>query len=245
MRKKNAPSDQTPETGSAQALPIKKRRFIRRLVKTLLWLGSVFATLAIVSLLGFFVWSMQDGSLASLLKFFGADKTERQFEGVEGSLYRGGRISHLDWSASGVRVQADNLRADWRLLGLLRKNLKVNDAQTDYLRITYTTAPKSDVTPSAPTSITLPLNIVVGRIRAKQFEVFSKSIDQPEVLQFAAHDLDGSYSYQGQQHSAKVKNIAFADGNHEIFLQHFRIILFQFISQYFKFLVMIFTVCGY
>lgn len=215
MRKSKHP-ESTPPTDAAQtdsgAVAKKKRRPLRTALKVLLWLGSVVLSLAVVALIGFLIWSKQDGSLASLLNYLGGDKAESQFKGIEGSLYRGGRITHLDWSGGGLRVQADNLRADWRLLGLLRKNLVVGDAQADYLRISYTTAPASATVATAPANLKLPLSISIGRIRAQHVEVYSHSADAPEQLQLDAHDLDASYSYQGQQHRANIQNIAIADG---------------------------------
>ncbi len=189
-------------------VPAVTRR--QRWKRVLRWLGGVVLLLALLAG-GIAWWAASDGSLLrglQLARRWLPAGQHLEFSGVQGSIMGGGHVGHLQWSSPGTTLTADELRMEWSLLGLLRRDLHVRALTIQRLRLRTTPQPQQSGTSSPmPTSATLPVHLTVP-LQISRLEIESVAADGT-TGSTVLEDISARYRYDGAQHALWLDSLRY------------------------------------
>lgn len=169
-------------------------------------LGLLMAGLAAGLLLtgaGFWWWAGTDGSLDWMLRQI-ARSQPLQAEGAQGSLRSGLRVKRLVWEQGGLKVEALDVRMEWKPLALLSREIKLDQAHAALVRVEDRRPPTRS---EAPQSLAIGLYPTVDELKVGRIEWLGPGIS------FAASDLAGSYRYRGQ-HQVQLDSLRWGGGSY-------------------------------
>lgn len=213
----NAPehSPETPEPSAAPVAPpsaLPSRRWGTRLAGMLLGLPLLSG----IGLGAAWHWSAQEGSLASALQVLHwvPGLQALQLHGVQGNLRSGGQVGRLQWQQAGLQLDLQDLQLPLHWSRLWQGQLPLTRLQIGQLKGQYTSATQAPARP--PASLALPLQVdmpwQIGRV-----EWGGSTAVQTQPL--LATELRGHYRYSGAQHTLRVENVQWAQGQYSGELQ--------------------------
>lgn len=196
---------------NAAAPPVIHRRPWKRVV---LWVVLGVVVLPLLLLSALLWWAGSEGSLARALHLAQRWVPEEQqlaYRDVAGSITGGGSIGQLQWSKPGTTLTVENLKVDWSLRQLLRRELNVRTLAIGriHLRTTPHEEPdKPDEPPfSMPEDVSLPIRLDVPLTVAR---VELESVDAQGVASVQALDnIAARYRYDGEQHLLQVTSLQY------------------------------------
>lgn len=109
------------DSETATTPPVRRRRIWR-------WLGGLLAALLALLLLalgGLWWWTGSEGSLATALRWAGAQQPLVSDE-VTGSVRSGGKVRRLVWDKDGLRVEVHDAELQWTPAALLARTLQID-----------------------------------------------------------------------------------------------------------------------
>lgn len=167
---------------------------------------GVLLLVVVALLVGAWMWAGSEGSARWALAQLAARGVPITAEGVQGSLRGGLRIDRLAWSQDGLAVEARAVQLGWQPLLLLHRKLQVDELRAASLRVDDK-RPKTDHKPQPPTSLALPLQVAVDRLKVGSVEYVGGTTVQ--VL-----DLEASYGFDGARHDLAVRNARAWNGHY-------------------------------
>lgn len=191
-----------PPDAPTAAPPRRRRRWLRMLG----WaLAALFAVL-LLALGGGWVWMGTEGSLATALRWAGAERPLVTDE-VTGTLRGGGKMRRLVWDEGGLRVEVHEAELLWTPAALLRRTLQIDQLSASRILIDDQ-RPKAEATAGPPTSLSLPLNIEVKSLHAGELRWAG-----PPPYTLA--DVAGEFTYDGRQHRLDLSSARIEGGSYQ------------------------------
>ncbi len=186
------------------------------------------AALVLVAVLALVLWAAWPGSLAqalgwgqALLARQGPEVGTLQADGVQGSLFAGGRIERLQWQRDGLTVQAADVRVGlsklfWMDL-LLWRGVRLSQLDIGQLRIDDQRPPSPPTPPEPLQPIVLPLPVTLP------WSIGELSLSGSQTL--TLRELAGRYRYRpadpawnlgvADAHQLELDSLQFADGRYQ------------------------------
>lgn len=190
------------DSETATTPPVRRRRIWR-------WLGGLLAALLALLLLalgGLWWWTGSEGSLATALRWAGAQQPLVSDE-VTGSVRSGGKVRRLVWDKDGLRVEVHDAELQWTPAALLARTLQIDQLSASRILVDDQ-RPRAEAAAGPPTSLALPLNIRVQALRADELRWAGPP---PYTLQ----DVAGRYAYDGHQHRLDLGSARIEGGSYQ------------------------------
>lgn len=178
---------------------------MRRLGSFVLGLGGAALALTTGLVLGGWVWTGTDGSLAGALQLAARLLPGQSLEttDVTGSVRAGGRIGWLRWRQDGLTVEAHDAEVTWSLAELLDGQLRLQRLGARQLRI----EDKRPPTPAQPPGeMTLPI-----RVEAP-FDV--ATLEWAGAAPLVVNGLSGKYIFDSKEHRIDAGKASISSGNY-------------------------------
>ena len=156
------PSSAGGDFDAQNAAPATRER--RRWWRVLLWSLAGLLALLLTTLGGVWIWAGSEGSLATALRWAGAERPLVTDE-VTGTVRGGGKVRRLVWDEGGLRVEVHDAEILWTPAALLSRTLQIDHLSASRILIDDQ-RPKAEAAAGPPTSLALPLNIRVKALRA-------------------------------------------------------------------------------
>ena len=144
--------------------PLEPKNAGRRGWRLLGWLLAALLALLMIALGGLWWWAGSEGSLATALRWAGAQQPLVTDE-VTGNLRGGGKLRRLVWEKAGLRVEVHDAELRWTPAALLRGRLQIDQLSARRIVIDDQRAP-SEPASGPPPSLALPLDIRVEALSA-------------------------------------------------------------------------------
>ena len=125
----------------------------------LLWSLAGLLALLLTTLGGVWIWAGSEGSLATALRWAGAERPLVTDE-VTGTVRGGGKVRRLVWDEGGLRVEVHDAEILWTPAALLSRTLQIDQLSASRILIDDQ-RPKAEAAAGPPESLALPLNIRV------------------------------------------------------------------------------------
>ncbi|MBP7537781.1 MAG: DUF490 domain-containing protein, partial [Ottowia sp.] len=175
------------------------------------WLGGLLAALLALLLLalgGLWWWAGSEGSLATALRWAGAQQPLVSDE-VTGSVRSGGKVRRLVWDKDGLRVEVHDAELQWTPAALLARTLQIDTLSARRI-VVDDQRPKGDE-PAAgpPESFALPLHIQVKALRAGELQWAGPP---PYTLS----DVAGRFDYDGGRHLLELDSARIEGGSYRL-----------------------------
>ena len=192
------------DSETATTPPVRRRRIWR-------WLGGLLAALLALLLLalgGLWWWTGSEGSLATALRWAGAQQPLVSDE-VTGSVRSGGKVRRLVWDKDGLRVEVHDAELQWTPAALLARTLQIDTLSARRI-VVDDQRPKGDE-PAAgpPESFALPLHIQVKALRAGELQWAGPP---PYTLS----DVAGRFDYDGGRHLLELDSARIEGGSYRL-----------------------------
>jgi translocation and assembly module TamB len=141
-----------------------------------------------------------------------------EFTAAQGSLGSGGRIGRLVWRKPGLELTIEDLRLDWSLRELLRRDLRV---RTLYARRVHVRQGPEQPPPERPfmmpDHITLPVKLTVP-VAIAQVQI--ERVDASGAASVhELHDVAAGYRYNGIWHAARLQSLGYGESTAQATLQ--------------------------
>jgi len=172
-----------------------------------LWSLAGLLALLLLASGGLWVWTGTDGSLATALRWAGAQQPLVTDE-VTGTVRGGGKVRRLAWEKEGLRVEVHDAELLWTPAALLARTLQIDQLAASRIVIDDQRAPGE---PSAgpPESFALPLNIRVKALRAGELRWAGPP---PYTLS----DVAGRFDYDGARHLLELDSARIEGGSYRL-----------------------------
>ncbi len=194
----------TPHTPSGEAArPAAPHRPQRR------WWSAATAVVGLGAVLvaGGWWWSGSEGSLAMGLRLTSAllpAGLSLHSSGVRGSLRHGGQIDVLQWQQDGLRLQLAQVQLKLDATRLQQGLLPLHE-----LRVALIEASPLPARQTSP-----PVTQLLWPLRA-QLAWRIDTLRWQATAPIEAHDLQGTYDFNGQQHALQLDSLRLADGHYQ------------------------------
>ncbi len=175
-------------------------------MRWLLWLLLGLVLLLVLALGGLWIWAGSDGSLATALRWAGAQQPLVTDE-VTGTVRGGGKVRRLVWDKDGLRVEVHNAELLWTPAALLRRTLQIDQLSASRI-VVDDQRPKAEASAGPPTSLALPLNIEVKALRADELLWAGPP-------PYSLSDVAGHFNYDGQQHALVLDSAQIEGGRYQ------------------------------
>jgi len=173
-------------------------------MKALGLLALGLLVLAACAATAFWWWAGTEGSLAWTLARLGRWQPV-QVEGVRGSLRSGLFVERLRWEEQGLKVEAREVRLEWKPLALLTGGLQLDELQARSVRVEDRRPPRPS---RAPTSLALPVHPSIDQLRVGTIEWVTPA------TAVAATDLIAHYHFNGTQHRLQLDRVRWQSGTY-------------------------------
>ena len=173
----------------------------------LLWSLAGLLALLLTTLGGVWIWAGSEGSLATALRWAGAERPLVTDE-VTGTVRGGGKVRRLVWDEGGLRVEVHDAEILWTPAALLSRTLQIDHLSASRILIDDQ-RPKAEAAAGPPTSLALPLNIRVKALRAGELRWAGPP---PYTLQ----DVAGRFAYDGRQHQLELDSARIEGGSYQL-----------------------------
>ncbi|HOB67627.1 translocation/assembly module TamB domain-containing protein [Ottowia sp.] len=172
-----------------------------------LWSLAFLLAVLLLALGGVWVWTGTDGSLATALRWAGAQQSLVTDE-VTGTVRGGGKVRRLVWEKEGLRVEVHDAELQWTPAALLTRTLQIDQLAASRIVIDDQRAPGE---PSAgpPESFALPLHIRVKALRAGELRWAGPP---PYTLS----DVAGRFDYDGARHLLELDSARIEGGSYRL-----------------------------
>ena len=191
------------QNGTESTPPPPRRRSAWRWV---LWLLISLIALLALALGGLWVWAGSEGSLATALRWAGAQQPLVTDE-VTGTVRGGGKVRRLVWDKEGLRVEVQNAELLWTPAALLHRTLQIDQLSASRI-VVDDRRPKGEASSGPPKSLALPLKIDVKALRADELRWAGPP---PYSLQNVA----GHFKYDGHQHALVLDSAQIEGGRYK------------------------------
>ena len=171
----------------------------------MLWALLAFTLLLVLALGGLWFWTGSQGSLATALRWAGAQQPLVTDE-VTGTVRGGGKVRRLVWDKDGLRVEVHDAELLWTPGALLRRTLQIDQLSASRIVIDDQ-RPKAEASVGPPTSLALPLNIEVKALRANELRWAG-----PPPYTLA--DVAGRFAYDGVAHALELDSAHIEGGRY-------------------------------
>ena len=190
------------ETATTQ--PVRRRRIWR-------WLGGLLAALLALLLLalgGLWWWTGSEGSLATALRWAGAQQPLVSDE-VTGSVRSGGKVRRLVWDKDGLRVEVHDAELQWTPAAQLARTLQIDTLSARRIVVDDQRPKGDEPTAGPPESFALPLHIQVKALRAGELQWAGPP---PYTLS----DVAGRFDYDGGRHLLELDSARIEGGSYRL-----------------------------
>ncbi|MBP6665693.1 MAG: hypothetical protein KA167_01230, partial [Ottowia sp.] len=198
------PSSAGGDFDAQSAAPATRER--RRWWRVLLWSLAGLLALLLTTLGGVWIWAGSEGSLATALRWAGAERPLVTDE-VTGTVRGGGKVRRLVWDEGGLRVEVHDAEILWTPAALLSRTLQIDQLSASRILIDDQ-RPKAEAAAGPPESLALPLNIRVKALRAGELRWAGPP---PYTLQ----DVAGRFAYDGRQHQLELDSARIEGGSYQ------------------------------
>ena len=182
-----------------------RRAPARRVLRWLLGLLIGLMLLLALALGALWVWAGSDGSLATALRWAGAQQPLVTDE-VTGTVRGGGKVRRLVWDKDGLRVEVHDAELLWTPAALLRRTLQIDQLSASRI-VVDDQRPKGEASAEPPTSLALPLHIQVKALRADELRWAG-----PPPYSLAK--VAGHFDYDGRQHALVLDSAEIEGGRY-------------------------------
>lgn len=180
-------------------------RILARGARLVAGTAAALALLLVLLAGGVWWWSGTEGSLAWLLER--ASRWQPLVaQGVSGSMRSGMHLQRLVWEKDGLRVEARDVRLQWKPLALLTRELKLDQLRAASVVVTDSRPPTGEPL-QPPDSLELPLRVDADGLAIGRFEWNG-------ATSVAATDIQGDYLYDGGSHQLRLDGVKLANGRY-------------------------------
>jgi translocation and assembly module TamB len=176
---------------------------VTRSLKALGLLAAGLVALLLLAGAGLWWWSGTEGSLDWMLRQIARSQPLRA-EGAQGSLRSGLRVKRLVWEQEGLKVEALDVRMEWKPLALLGREIKLNQALAAVVRVEDRRPPRRS---EPPQSLAIRWYPTIDELKVGRFEWSGPTAS------FAATDIAGQYRYRNQ-HQVQLDSLRWGGGSY-------------------------------
>lgn len=189
-------------------------RPVMQVLRATVWGACGLLVAAVIASGALWWWAGAEGSLATALGWVGQLQPVVA-TGATGSVRSRGHIGTLTWQQGGLLVNADDVRVHWQPLGLLQGKLIVNELAVGKLVIDDQRPPAAAVPSRPPTSLRLPLQVVLNAFSARSVSFRTAGQQATAETTFVATNTAGRYAFDGFTHTLSLANIQVAEGAYQ------------------------------
>ena len=193
----------TTLTDTSRAPPPPRRR--RRWLRALSWSLGGLVTLLLAGLTGLWIWTGSEGSLATALRWAGAQQPIVTEE-VTGNIRGSGKVRRLVWEQGGLRIEVHDAALSWTPAALLARTLQIDHLSASRILVDDQ-RPAGEPSTGPPESIALPIKLQVKELAAGEL----RWAGPPP---YSMQDVAGHFDYDGQRHLLELERARVEGGDY-------------------------------
>ena len=191
-----------PPTPTAEPTPPPRRRRPLRLFG---WLFGGGLALLLALLAGIWIWAGSEGSLATALRWAGANQPIVSEE-VTGNIRSSGKVRRLVWEKGGLRIEVHDAAIEWTPSALISRTLQIDSLSASRI-VVDDQRPAGEPSTGPPESVALPIKLQVKALAAGEL----RWAGPPP---YSMQDVAGHFDYDGERHLLELERARVEGGDY-------------------------------
>lgn len=191
----------TPAAASPAPPPRRRRRGWR----LFMWSWLALITLLAGLLIGLWIWTGSEGSLATALRLAGA-RAPLVTDEVRGNLRSSGKVGRLVWEEGGLRIEVHDAEIRWTPAALLTRTLQIDHLGASRIVVDDQRPPSAEPSTGPPASVALPIRLQVKELVAGELRWAGPP-------RYTMQDIAGRFDFDGTRHLFELDR-ARVEGGH-------------------------------